>query len=63
MNVKIIGGVNEGNEEKGTTTFFPKRTVVVERDKVGTLFRRDWVMCSYPVIKIVNTNEEPTIYM
>lgn len=63
QNVKVIGGFFQGDDEKKNGVFVPRKTVVVERSKIGALFRRDWVLCQMPHIEIVATNEEVTVHI
>ena len=63
QNVKVIGGFFQGDDETKNGVFVSRKTVVVERSKIGALFRRDWVLCQMPHIEIVETNEEVTLHI
>lgn len=50
--VEVLGGF-------GGETFQVKRTVIIREDDLSGLFRRDWELCTMPVIRIRNTNQRP----
>jgi len=58
--VKVIGGFydNEGGGE--LAVFIEKKSVVVEEQNLGVLFRRDAALCGMPIIKIQETLERCT---
>jgi hypothetical protein len=62
-NVEVTGGYNisetkgDGKEKSSTSIFMEKRSVVVPENMLEALFRRDWELCSMPVIRIRNTNK------
>ena len=72
-NIEVRGGYMSGGEdEKGGKggTFVTKQRAdksgrlcveVVPEDKLGAFFFRDWEMCGLPVIKLRETNEQPTV--
>lgn len=63
--IKVIGGINERHEEgegktkKSWNTFTIKKTVVIEAQNIGALFRRDDYLCSL-ACRIENTREPLT---
>jgi hypothetical protein len=66
-NVEVVGGYNineeqgQGKDKRTVHIFMEKKRVVCPEDKLAALFRRDWELCSMPVIQIHNTNRQPTI--
>ena len=53
MNVKVMAGVVE---ESGN--FRCVKSVVVSKDNLAALMRRDYKLSSQPVIKLQDTNEQ-----
>jgi hypothetical protein len=64
--VKVVGGIHEKHEEgdgpkkKSWHIFTEKKSVVVEERHLAALFRRDFYLCSLPVVKVIPTQERVT---
>ena len=51
------GGSKDSDKSAKSGAFMVKRSVIVRESDLSGLMRRDWELCSLPIIKISNTNE------
>jgi hypothetical protein len=50
---------SDGKRKVSSGTFMVKKSVIVRESDLSGLMRRDWELCSMPVIKIRETNSRP----